>query len=252
MRRVKLADRQTNVAQRESQEGYMLFVTGDIHGDIDIHKLNTRNFPIQEELTRDDFIVICGDFGLVWDGGRRDQYWLDWLEEKTLTTLFVDGNHENFDLLSEYSVTEWNGGKVQFIRPHVIHLTRGQVFTIEGKTFFTMGGASSHDRGYRQKGKSWWPQELPNAEEYTEAERNLEKNGWTVDYVLTHCAPSSVESYLNRGYHPDRLTMFLESLYGRLHWTTWYMGHYHQDLSFGKYRLLYNDVIEVPTAKPEK
>lgn len=225
----------------------MILVTGDTHGGIDIHKLSTKRLPIQTEMTKEDFLIICGDFGLVWNGGPQERYWLDWLEEKPFTTLFVDGNHENFDLLAEYPVVDWNGGKVQFIRPNIIHLMRGQVFEIQGKKFFTMGGASSHDRGYRREGISWWRQELPSEEEYAEAERNLARVGWSVDYVLTHCAPSSVESYLSRGFMPDRLTVFLESLYERLHWDMWYMGHYHEDMPFGKYRLLYNDVIEVPT-----
>ena len=57
----------------------------------------------------------------------------------------VDGNHENFDRFNEFPVHHWHGGKIHYIRPHVIHLMRGQVFEIGGITFFTMGGASSHD-----------------------------------------------------------------------------------------------------------
>lgn len=43
----------------------MIFITGDVHGEIDIHKLNTKNFPIQRELTKDDYVMVAGDFGLV-------------------------------------------------------------------------------------------------------------------------------------------------------------------------------------------
>ena len=70
---------------------------------------------------------------------------MDWLEGKPFTTLFVDGNHENFDRLYAYPVEEWHGGKVHKIRPSVIHMMRGQVFAIDGKSVFTFGGASSHD-----------------------------------------------------------------------------------------------------------
>ena len=48
-------------------------------------------------------------------------------------------------LLDEYPVEQWHGGNVHKIRPHVIHLMRGQVFELQGRTFFTMGGAQSHD-----------------------------------------------------------------------------------------------------------
>lgn len=101
--------------------------------------------------------------------------------------------------------------KVQFLRPHVIHLMRGQFFTLEGHTFFTMGGASSHDvddgildpaapdyyerlfrllgegrEQYRIVGQSWWPEELPSKEEYAEARRTLDAHRWEVDYIITH------------------------------------------------------------------
>ena len=94
---------------------------------------------------RGDYVIITGDFGGVWDNSPRETYWLDWLEEKPFTTLFVDGNHENFDRLGELPVHQCQGGKVHYIRPHVLHLMRGQVFEIGGVTFFTMGGAASHD-----------------------------------------------------------------------------------------------------------
>ena len=40
---------------------------------------------------------------------------------------------------------QWRGGKVRKIRPHVMHLMRGQAFELQGCTFFAMGGAQSHD-----------------------------------------------------------------------------------------------------------
>ena len=95
-------------------------------------------------MDRDDYIIVCGDFGF-WSDTPEEEYWLDWLEKKPFTILWVDGNHENFTRLNELPVHEWHGGKVHFIRPHVIHLMRGQLHNIEGNTFFTMGGAQSHD-----------------------------------------------------------------------------------------------------------
>ena len=49
-------------------------------------------------------------------------------------------------MIAEYPLEEWHGGKVRHIvRDKVILLERGQIFNIEGKSFFTFGGASSHD-----------------------------------------------------------------------------------------------------------
>lgn len=62
----------------------MIYITGDIHGDIDIHKLTTQNFPQQRTMTKDDYLIICGDFGLLWDDSPSEHYWLRWLSENRL------------------------------------------------------------------------------------------------------------------------------------------------------------------------
>ena len=124
----------------------MIYITGDCHADF--RRFNTDNFSEQNEMTKNDYVIICGDFGGVWDKDEEssgEKWWMDWLESKPFTTLFVDGNHENFDRLYSYPVEKWRGGKIHRIRPSVIHLMRGQVFTIEGKKIFTFGGAKSHD-----------------------------------------------------------------------------------------------------------
>ena len=95
-------------------------------------------------MTKDDYVIICGDFGGVWNRFEENKYekhWMDWLEKHPFTTLFCEGNHENFDRLYNYPVEKWNGGNVHKIRPSVIHLMRGQVFQLCGKKFFVFGGA---------------------------------------------------------------------------------------------------------------
>lgn len=213
-------------------------------------------------MNRSDYIVICGDFGGVFGNTPKEKYWLDWLDNKPFTTLFLDGNHENFDSLNSLPIHKWSGGNVHYIRPNVIHLMRGQIFSIEGKTFFAMGGASSHDiqdgildpespgfeqeywfkrrtrQMFRVKGVSWWPEELPSEEEYGEAVKNLEKVGWQVDYILTHCAPTSIVKKLDAAYDSDRLTDFLETIYQQCKFKSWFLGHYHQNNSVLNDRLI--------------
>ena len=65
--------------------------------------LQSGSSPQQKGMGRDDYIIICGDHGDVWAGEQADDHHLNWLEDKPFTTLFVDGNHENFDLLSVYA-----------------------------------------------------------------------------------------------------------------------------------------------------
>ena len=121
----------------------MIYVTGDCHGNF--RRFQSECFPEQANMTKDDTVIITGDFGGVWFGDSRDDETLDWLERLPFTLAFVCGNHENYDALARYPVAEWRGGKVHRVRPHVLHLMRGQIFELESYRFFTMGGAKSHD-----------------------------------------------------------------------------------------------------------
>jgi predicted phosphodiesterase len=226
-----------------------IFVTGDIHGDIGIRKLTTRHFPQQEYLSKNDYVIILGDFGCIWNGEPKDKYWLNWLEAKPFTTLFLDGNHENFDLLYQYPTGEWNDGKVRRIRPSVLHLTRGQVFELEGLKLFTMGGGTSIDKQFRKEGVSWWPQEQPSEEEYAEAERNLDRVGWEVDVVLTHTA--SIKRMIEMDYMKEKanINLFFDKLEEKLKFKVWYFGHFHEERNMkgGKFRARYNSIEKLET-----
>jgi predicted phosphodiesterase len=224
----------------------MIFVTGDTHRKHDISKLNTKNFPEQRELTKDDYVIICGDFGCVWSGDKEDDYWLDWFNDKSFTTLFVDGNHENFDLLYLYDVVDFCGGKVRRVRDSVFHLMRGEVYTINNKKFFAMGGASSHDKQHRKEGVSWWAEELPSNEEYNNALQNLEKHNLKVDCIISHCKPYGIMESVNSFYGKDKLTEFFEDLRVECTYTKWFFGHYHQDVKIDKkHTCLYNKIERI-------
>lgn len=225
-----------------------IYITGDVHRPHDIKKLNTTWWPEQKKLTKDDYLIVCGDMGLVWNGGREDRYWQRWFEEKPFTTLFVDGNHENHSLLtSAFSVEHWNGGHVHRICPHVLHLMRGQIYIIDGLKVFAMGGAASHDKWARKEGRDWWPEEMPSNEEYEEAIKNLEANDWKVDLVVSHCAADSVQSELQPWYEHDKLTNFFEAVIkDRLQYKMWCFGHYHYDKQVDdKHYCLYQDVKQI-------
>lgn len=202
----------------------MIYITGDTHGEYD----NFLNRIYQHQISRDDTVIVCGDFGFVWDTPYH-RYFLAKLTAEPFTIAFVDGNHEDFDLLYTYPVVEWDGGKAHKVADNIYHLMRGQRFVIENKRFFTMGGAYSVDKAMRVEGKSWWKQELPNNEEYKIAESTLTSCGYKVDYVLTHTVPQSVIHYL--GLVPDQhdaeLTGYFEWLYSELTFEKWFAGHFH-------------------------
>ena len=259
----------------------MVFVTGDIHGD-PFGRFNTKNFYEQKEFgenKEDNVVLQCGDFGIVWSylgETPEEKYMLDWLEQKNFTLAFVDGNHENHIRLNEYPVKEWKGGLVHEIRPNVLHLMRGEVYTIEGKKFFCFGGSSSHDiqdgildqndfkdfdeftrtykrwskenRMFRVKNVSWWKEELPSEEEMQNGIKNLEKHNWEVDFVISHCAPQQVASVFSHGlFKPDILTMYFDGLLNRgLKLKKWFFGHYHDNRQImSKFIMLYEQIVRI-------
>ena len=232
-----------------------IWVTGDIHGSIDIKKLSYRRWPQGRELTRDDKLIICGDFGMPWDGSNEEKYWLTWLNDRPWTTLFVDGNHECFPYLTDLPVSERWGGRVQAYPdyPNIVHLMRGQVYDIDGARIFAMGGAASHDKQYRTPGWDWFCEEMPSAAEVACAEENLEATGWQVDYVISHCCSTRMlgaalerTPYPDGRAKPDALNEWFDVLEDRLVYRRWYFGHYHADAELDCcHRLLYRDIVPV-------
>ena len=229
-----------------------IIVTGDIHGN-PFQRLNLENFPEGKTYTKEDYVIILGDFGLVWDDSAMEHSCLDWLENKPWTTLFIDGNHENYDLLNKFPIEEWGGGRVQKIRSSVIHLLRGEVYDIGGYKFLAMGGARSHDiqdgilevgdprikiwkkddfKLFRINHISWWEEEIPNEEERKNALKNLAENDYKVDYILTHEAPSSDVVLMDHLlYHPDEYSRWLEmEIRQKVKYKKWFFGHYHLNL----------------------
>ena len=226
----------------------MIYLCGDTHIPIDIKKLNIQNFPEQKSMTRNDYVIILGDFGLLWKRDKTYEHWFKTLTKKKFTILWLDGNHENFDWIESLPEFEWNGGPVHLVADNILHLERGYIYTIENLTFFVCGGAASYDKARRIPYESWWPHELLSYEEENRALDNLEKVNNTVDYVLTHTCPKSI---INSMFNPmssffvDPVSNFLEEVYRRITFKDWYFGHWHEDMRFENFHCLYNNLIKL-------
>lgn len=225
-----------------------IFITGDTHGSIELKRLSNKNFPIARNLTKEDVVIICGDAGFMWDNTRETKYWDDWAEDRPFTIISCFGNHSNYNKLRSLPITEWSGAKVRKVRPHVMYVENGEIITLNNKTFFCMGGATSVDRAFRKEGRDWWPEEIPSKEEYELAAANLEKHNYQVDYIFTHTGPNSTIDKLSHYYmEHDELTTFLENYVKRfVAFKFWYIGHFHEDRTIDdKYWFLYRDIIEI-------
>lgn len=229
----------------------MIYVTGDTHRSDLLYLHNfCDNHP---GLTKNDYIIIAGDFGGVWakETLERD---LKAFSDLPATILFVDGNHENFDLINSYPIEIWNCGKVHKIKPDIIHLMRGQVYEIENKKIFTFGGATSIDRDLRIEGESWWTQELPTFEELDEGIANLKRYNNKVDFIITHsCGQRAlmypqirVEAGIKVMCPESHLLSNFEDLVEFKHW---YFGHFHIDAQLSdRYTALHHNVVRLNPA----
>ena len=226
----------------------MIYITGDIHGTLDIGKV-VQFFSdpnVSEGLTKDDYLILLGDTAICWDDGKTDGEVKRILRSLPVTTLFIDGNHDNHPLIAEYPVIEWKGGHVHEIEPDILHLMRGEVFTIEDKTFFAFGGAYSIDCLRRIEGVSWWPEEMPSAEEYQRGRNNLRKCDYAVDVILTHTAPSFVLDELGLEFMEgeEELQNYLQEVADEVDYGAWYCGHFHIDtLVDDRFQVLMQDVV---------
>lgn len=241
-------------------ERMAIWVTGDIHGGMDMHKLSRRELKRRGiAIGEGDYLIITGDLGLPFydsdylSSRGEYQYWMSWFRERPFTVLWVDGNHDNFNFWGIQPVTERYGGSVQIhpAAPNVIHLMRGEVYEIGGRTFFAFGGAASHDKEYRTPGHDWWAAEEASAEEIDNARKRLAKCGHKVDYIITHTPPTEICRRIRGDMPADRTASFLTEVMQNTEYRLWFCGHLHRDMFLNEERLavLYRSVARIEDAE---
>lgn len=201
----------------------MVYVTGDLHGEWERFRARAMH-----RLRRGDTLLVCGDFGFLWDGGKRERAALRRMALLPFTVAFVDGCHENFDLLEACPVETWNGAPVHRIAKNVVHLMRGEVYTIEEHTYFTFGGGNSGDREFRSESDTWWEQERPTREEIHKGMQTLQAHDNHVDYIITHEPPALLKDCLgvDAAEHVE-VHRFFESIVKACIYRKWFFGKCH-------------------------
>ena len=230
----------------------MIYVTGDTHG-----LLSRFDDPRLRKLKSGDTLIICGDFGFLWNGSKEEINVLKKLSKKKYNICFIDGTHENFDMLSKLRIKKWNGGKVHQIAPNIFHLMRGQVFKIEDQTVFTMGGGESPDIEIRFEINNWSALEFPTREELVEGVDNLQKYNGKVDIIISHEPPAKIKDFLLLKDRDDAsitaINTYLEDVSRTCEFKHWYFGSLHLDKFISTtHACVFTNIINAKTGEPVK
>ena len=221
------------------------FLKGDIHGNL----FEIIDFINRFNLGKNDNIIILGDCGIAWRKDKKDlaQNIKLWNECGNRVKLyFIDGNHENFNILNSLPI-ENNMGK---IADNIYHLRRGQVYEFENKKILVCGGADSIDKYRRIENFTWWKEETISQETIDDIPAGH------YDYVLTHCCPRSIfeknRIYLSTLQFLDENKInhssedMLEQLKNKITFDHWFFAHYHINRNLDeKFTCLFEDFREV-------
>lgn len=229
----------------------MYYITGDTHGDFTrIERFCERFHP-----TRDDVMIILGDAGFNYYGGKRDQRVKQRMAEMPITIFSIHGNHEmRPGKIPSYHLQQWHGGMV-FVEdayPSLLFAVDGEVFDMGGLQTIAIGGAYSVDKYCRlMNGWNWWPDEQPTPEMKKGIEKCLDYQHWKVDVVLSHTVPlkyEPVEVFLPQidQSQVDKSTEpWLDSIEDLLAYRHWYAGHYHTEKEIDRLTLLFESIREL-------
>ncbi|HZJ77318.1 MAG TPA: metallophosphoesterase [Clostridia bacterium] len=230
----------------------MIYVTGDMHGDIKRFKQTQL-----KKLKKGDTLIICGDFGFLWDDSKKEKRLLKKIGRKKYNVCFIDGTHENFKLLNAYEVSEWNKGKVHNICGKLYHLMRGQMYEIEGQKVFTMGGGESPDIDIRFDNNTWSSSEIPSRKELLEGASTLEKANGKVDLIITHEPPLKIKGFLNlkdkKNIRVSGLNSYFEEISNQCEFKRWFFGSLHVDKYISSSHIgVFRKIVDAQTGKPLK
>lgn len=230
----------------------MIYCTGDTHGDLS--RFDDKRL---KKLKKGDYLIICGDFGFIWNGSKKENKILKKLGRKKYGILFVEGAHENHKLLSEYPESDWNGGRVRQISGRLKQLCRGSVFDIDGAKIFAFGGGLSPESESGFDPDMICVDALPTADDIKTAVRNLEAAGRAVDYIVSYEPPSVIEMFVNlkedEVLQKNHLNALFDEIVKCVSFKMWVFGKCHKNKTVSpKYTAVYTSFVELKTDGDEK
>ena len=202
----------------------MVYITGDMHGDLERFKDKSI-----KKLKKNDYLIICGDFGFIWNNSPEELKARKKIASKKFKTLFLEGLNENFELLESFPEVDFCGGKAREIEKNIYMLKFGEIYNIASKSFFCISKGDPDD------GEDFSTNVRITPEELTGAAENLEKVDYKVDYILSHDAPASLKEFLSIeeigfGY----LSELLDKIMKTAEYTRLFFARYHTDKQISK------------------
>lgn len=220
----------------------MICITGDLHADI-----GRFAAPQLRKLKKGDALIITGDFGCIWDGSKKEKKLLHSLGRKKYNLLFLEGVHENFELLEQYPIEEWCGGLTRRISGNLRQLMRGQYYTIAGRTVFTFGGGQSDENtSYTDIDDSArWIKELPSEEELNKGIENLAGHDYKADFIVTYEPPAQLIEFIDIGStNRNHINTYLDKILEKAQFKMWFFGKRHiNKLIPPRYQALFDKIV---------
>lgn len=233
-----------------------MFVRGDTHGNFDF----LPYFCQDHNTTTDDVLVILGDAGILYYGGKksREKYLKQYLTEQPITLFCIRGNHEDRPenrKISKVYNSQLNGYVYcEDEYPNILYALDGGTYRWNNKSILTIGGAYSVDKFYRLSMGWYWNIN----EQLTEDEMNSISNqyaGQRFDYVFTHTCPYSWQptdlflKSIDQSMVDNSMERWMEKFSLEINFGHWYFGHFHDDrfdvCGDGKVTMLFNEYKEL-------
>ena len=223
----------------------MVYFTGDIHGS----PFKLQVFCRYMELTEKDTIVILGDVGANYYGGKRDKQFKEQIAKLAPTIFCIHGNHEQRPAnIPSYKAKEWNDGPVWYEEeyPNLLFARDGNMYVIDGIRYLVIGGAFSVDKNYRlSRGYGWWADEQPSEEIKARVGRRVANSG--LDVILSHTCPFKYEPReaflpgIDQSEVDSSTEEWLDTIEESVDYKAWFCGHWHIDKRIDKMHFLYDE-----------
>lgn len=234
----------------------MIYITGDMHGNIEQikHVMNKVNCKLN------NVIIQLGDSGFNYYLNKKDEQLKDFVYNYDINWFIIRGNHDcnpvyNKDI--EEREQYGNIGYVEKKYPNIFYAENGKVYNIQGNSFLVLGGAYSVDKWYRiDHGYKWFIDEQMNEEEI----QNFWKDNISeVDTILSHTCPYSCMprhlflSQIDQSTVDNNMEHFLEEVKNKIQYKNWFFGHFHanEEIEENMY-MLYDGVIHYKPIKKLK